>query len=135
MYTVVPTGLHAQVSEQCLRAGKHVLTTKPMDVNTANCKRLIKTAKETGCLLGVDFDMRMDEVTLSLKKALDEGWFGHLLSAQVSLYVTRTQEYYDENGAWRGTWKMDGGGAMCNQGIHEIDRMQYLLGMPKEYVP
>lgn len=131
MYTVVPTGLHAQVSEQCLRAGKHVLTTKPMDVNTANCKRLIKTAKETGCLLGVDFDMRMDEVTLSLKKALDEGWFGHLLSAQVSLYVTRTQEYYDENGAWRGTWKMDGGGAMCNQGIHEIDRMQYLLGMPK----
>ncbi len=131
MYIVVPTGMHADVSEQCLLAGKHVLTTKPMDINTANCRRLIKTARETGLLLGVDFDMRMEEVTLSLKKALDEGWFGHLLSAQISLYIKRTQEYYDENGAWRGTWRMDGGGAMCNQGIHEVDRMQFLLGMPK----
>lgn len=131
MYTVVPTGLHAEVSEKCLRAGKHVLTTKPMDVNSQNCRRLIQTARETGRLLGVDFDMRMDEVTLSLKKAIDEGWFGHLLSAQVTLFIRRTQEYYDENGAWRGTWRYDGGGAMCNQGVHEVDRMQYLLGMPK----
>lgn len=131
MYTVVPTGLHAEVSEKCLRAGKHVLTTKPMDVNSRNCRRLVKTAEESGRLFGVDFDMRMEEVTLSLKKAIEEGWFGHMLAAQVSLYVTRTQSYYDENGAWRGTWEMDGGGAMCNQGVHEIDRMQYLLGMPK----
>lgn len=57
MYTVVPTGLHGQVSEQCLRAEKHVLTTKPMDVSVENCLSMIKTAKETNRLLGVDFDI------------------------------------------------------------------------------
>lgn len=131
MYTVVPTGLHGQVSEQCLRAGKHVLTTKPMDVSVENCQSMIKTAKETGRLLGVDFDMRYDEHVLALKKAVENGWFGHLLSVHATLHIHRSQDYYDENGAWRGTWRYDGGGAMCNQGVHEIDVMQYILGMPK----
>ena len=131
MYTVLPTGLHGSVSEQCLRAGKHVLTTKPMDVTAANCRSLIETAKKSGKLLGVDFDLRQEEMTLSLKKAIDSGYFGHLLSAHSTLHILRTQEYYDENGAWRGTWRYDGGGAMCNQGVHEVDRLQYLLGMPK----
>jgi len=131
MYTVLPTGLHASVSEQCLRAGKHVLTTKPMDVSAANCRRLIEVARAKNRLLGVDFDLRQDEMTLSLKKAIDSGWFGHLLSAHATQHILRTQQYYDENGAWRGTWLYDGGGAMCNQGIHEVDRLLYLLGMPK----
>lgn len=131
MYTVVPTGLHGEVSERCLRAGKHVLTTKPMDVSAENCRSMIQTAKETGLLLGVDFDMRYDEETLRLKKAIQNGWFGHLLAANVTLNIHRTQAYYDENGAWRGTWRYDGGGAMCNQGIHEVDLLQYMFGMPK----
>ena len=131
MYTVLPTGLHASVSEQCLMAGKHVLTTKPMDVTVANCERLLRVAKEQKRLLGVDFDMRQDEMTLSLRKAVEKGWFGHLLSAHATLHILRTQAYYDENGAWRGTWLYDGGGAMCNQGVHEVDRLQFVLGMPK----
>ncbi|MDR1539206.1 MAG: Gfo/Idh/MocA family oxidoreductase [Clostridiales bacterium] len=131
MYTVVPTGLHASVSEQCLLAGKHVLTTKPMDVSAANCQRLIDCAKKGGRLLGVDYDMRQNEVQLSLKKALDNGYFGHMLLVSSSLKAWRSQEYYDENGAWRGTWELDGGGAMCNQGVHEIDRIYHLFGLPK----
>ena len=131
MYTVLPTGLHGQVSEQCLRAGKHVLTTKPMDVTVDNCRSLMDTAAQCGRHLGVDFDLRQDEMTLSLKKAVDNGWFGHLLSAHATLHIQRTQAYYDENGAWRGTWRYDGGGAMCNQGVHEVDRLQFLFGMPK----
>jgi predicted dehydrogenase/sugar phosphate isomerase/epimerase len=132
MYVVTPTGLHASVAEQCLRAGKHVLTTKPMDVSAENCRRLIDTAKQYKRLLGVDFDLRQDEITLSLKKAVDKGWFGRILSVYSSLYVQRSDSYFKENGGWRGTWKLDGGGAMCNQGVHEVDRLQFIAGMPKQ---
>jgi predicted dehydrogenase/sugar phosphate isomerase/epimerase len=131
MYVVTPTGLHAEVAEQCLRAGKHVLTTKPMDVSAENCRRLIETAKQCKRLLAVDFDLRQDEVNLSLKKAVDSGWFGRLLSINSSLYVQRQDPYFLENGGWRGTWRYDGGGAMCNQGVHEVDRLQFIAGMPK----
>jgi predicted dehydrogenase/sugar phosphate isomerase/epimerase len=131
MYVVTPTGLHAEVAVPCLEAGKHVLTTKPMDANTENCRRVINLAKQKNLLLGVDFDLRQDEQNLSLKKAIEAGWFGTLLSAYDSLAVQRLDDYYRENGGWRGTRKLDGGAAMSNQGIHEIDRLQFLCGMPR----
>jgi predicted dehydrogenase len=68
---------------------------------------------------------------MELVEASRRGWFGRVLSANVALYIKRTQKYYDENGAWRGTWRYDGGGAMCNQGVHEVDRLLEVLGMPK----
>ncbi len=132
MYVVTPTGLHCSVAEQCLDAGKHVLMTKPMDANTENCDSAIRKAKEKGLLLGVDFDIRQGLELPELKTAVEKGWFGRILYANMTLYVKRTQEYYDENGAWRGTWRYDGGGAMSNQGIHEIDFMQEILGIPEE---
>lgn len=131
MYVVTPTGSHAEVAIKCLEAGKHVLTTKPLDVCTANCDKLVAFAKEKGLLLGIDFDARQNPVFLEEKAAVDSGYFGKILSCSTNLYVTRTQAYYDENGGWRGTWRMDGGAAMCNQGVHEVDKMQALLGMPK----
>jgi predicted dehydrogenase/sugar phosphate isomerase/epimerase len=131
MYVVTPTGLHADVAVPCLNAGKHVLTTKPMDANAENCRRMINLAKQKNLLLGVDFDLRQDEQNLSLKKAIEAGWFGTLLSAYDSLTVQRLDDYYRENGGWRGTRKLDGGAAMSNQGIHEIDRLQFLCGIPR----
>jgi predicted dehydrogenase/sugar phosphate isomerase/epimerase len=131
MYVVTPTGLHAEVAVSCLDAGKHVLTTKPMDANAENCHRMINLAKRKNLLLGVDFDLRQDEQNLSLKKAIEAGWFGTLISAYDSLVVQRLDDYYRENGGWRGTRKLDGGAAMSNQGIHEIDRLQFLCGIPR----
>jgi predicted dehydrogenase/sugar phosphate isomerase/epimerase len=130
MYIVTPTGLHCSIAEQCLNAGKHVLTTKPMDVCTENCDRAISLAKEKGLLLGVDFDMRHTAQMMELVEASRRGWFGRILSANINLYIDRKQKYYDENGAWRGTWRYDGGGSMCNQGVHEIDRLLEVIGMP-----
>ncbi|MDR1507787.1 MAG: Gfo/Idh/MocA family oxidoreductase [Treponema sp.] len=131
VYVVTPTGLHGSVAEMALKAGKHVLTTKPMDVSAENCRRMIDLAKQKNLLLGVDFDLRQDEFNLSLKKAFEAGWFGRVLSLNDSLMVQRLDPYFLENGGWRGTWKFDGGGAMCNQGIHEVDRIQFLAGMPR----
>ena len=131
MYVVTPTGLHADVGLKCLEAGKHLLTTKPMDVTPEACQRMIDFAREKNLCLGVDFDIRHETSYLELKKAVAENWFGKILAVNSTLYVRRTQEYYDEKGGWRGTWRYDGGGSMMNQGIHEVDRLVSVFGMPK----
>lgn len=132
MYVVTPTGLHCSVANQCLDAGKHVLMTKPMDVNVQACEETIKKAQEKNLMLGLDFDFQFDAGMMALKTAVEDGYFGKLLSANIMLNVLRTDEYYAENGSWRGTWALDGGGAMSNQGVHEVQRLISLFGMPKE---
>jgi len=130
MYIVTPTGTHCDIAMECFRSGKHVLTTKPMDVTWQKCDEAIAMAKENGLLFGVDFDLHFRGPLSELKQAVDGGFFGKLKGANVILNIRRTQEYYDENGKWRGTWALDGGGAFSNQGIHEIDRLITILGVP-----
>ena len=130
MYIVTPTGMHCSIAEKCLEAGKHVLVTKPIDANVDNCSRAIQLAKEKGLLFGIDFDFHFDTELSDLKAALEKGFFGQVLSVNTILNILRTDEYYKENGEWRGTWKLDGGGAFSNQGIHEINRILTLFGRP-----
>ncbi len=133
MYIVTPTGTHCDLAMECFAAGKHVLTTKPMDVNYRKCDEAIAMAKEKGLLFGVDFDLHFRGPLTELKQAVDGGFFGEKITcANVTLNIRRSQKYYDENGKWRGTWAMDGGGAFSNQGIHEIDRLITILGVPDE---
>ncbi|MGI6635769.1 MAG: Gfo/Idh/MocA family oxidoreductase [Christensenellales bacterium] len=131
MYIVTPTGTHSDIAIQCLNAGKHVLTTKPMDVSVTACEAAISVAREKGLLLGVDWDERHRIRQLEIKATVEKGWFGKILSYNANLYINRSQEYYNENGGWRGTWSLDGGGALTNQGVHEVDRAITYMGMPK----
>ena len=131
MYVVTPTGAHMAVAMQCLKAGKHVLTTKPMDVSTAACDEAIRYAREHNLLFGVDWDERHRIRALLVRRTVESGWLGKILSYNVNLYIHRDQKYYDENGGWRGTFAMDGGGALTNQGVHEVDRAIMCLGMPR----
>ncbi|MBQ8324331.1 MAG: Gfo/Idh/MocA family oxidoreductase [Clostridia bacterium] len=131
MYIVTPTGTHCDIAEQCLRAGKHVLVTKPMDVTHQKCIRVTELAKELGLMLACDFDLHFRGALTELKNAVDDGFFGKLKSANMILNIRRPKEYFEENGHWRGTWALDGGGALSNQGIHEIDRILTVFGMPQ----
>ena len=130
MYIVTPTGTHCDIAEQCIMAGKHVLVTKPMDVSYEKCQRVADLAKEKGLLLACDFDLHFRGALTELKKAVEDGYFGKLKSANIILNIRRTTQYFEENGHWRGTFAMDGGGALSNQGIHEIDRILTVFGMP-----
>ena len=122
-----PSGLHAAQGIAAARRGIHVLTEKPIDVTVERADDLIRECDQAGVKLGVFFQDRVSPDCRRLKEMLDEGRLGKplLVTAHVRWY--RDPAYYGESN-WRGTWALDGGGAVMNQGIHTIDLVLWLLG-------
>ncbi|HCK09077.1 MAG TPA: hypothetical protein DHW45_04325 [Candidatus Latescibacteria bacterium] len=124
------TGNHGKVAEKALDAGKHVLTTKPMDANVENCDAMIAKADEKGLLLGVDFEMRHTPGFCALQKVIRDGHLGKLRAGNLHLKVQREKPYFEHNNAWRGTREFDGGGVLSNQSIHYVDMVAFSAGIP-----
>lgn len=122
-----PSGMHPDGAVAAARAGKHVVTEKPMAITLEGADRMIKACREAGVTLSVIFQYRFNRDALRMKKALGAGLFGRPVLGNALVHWHRTQEYYNEGG-WRGTWALDGGGALINQSIHAIDLLQWLLG-------
>jgi UDP-N-acetyl-2-amino-2-deoxyglucuronate dehydrogenase len=122
-----PSGAHAQGAIDALQAGKHVIVEKPMDVSLEACDRMIAAQQRSGRELAVISQHRFDAASQLVKELIDSGKLGKLFLATAEVKWWRTQEYYD-SGDWRGTWAMDGGGALMNQAIHTIDLIQWLVG-------
>ncbi|HPO15751.1 MAG TPA: Gfo/Idh/MocA family oxidoreductase [Candidatus Hydrogenedentes bacterium] len=126
----VPSGLRVDIAEACAAAGKHILSEKPLEINTERIDRIIRAADKAKVLLGCIFQSRFAEGTQQLLKAVQQGRFGKLVLGDAYIKWYRTQEYYAA-GKWRGTKKWDGGGALMNQGIHYIDLLLYFMGPVK----
>ncbi len=122
-----PSGRHADGAVKAMRAGKHVVVEKPMDVSLEACDRMIAAEDETGKTLAIISQHRFDAATVLVKDAIDSGKLGKIVLADATVKWWRTQNYYD-SGDWRGTWAMDGGGALMNQGVHTVDLLQWLTG-------
>ncbi len=122
-----PSGIHADGAVAALRAGKHVIVEKPMDVSLAACDRMIAAQRETGKKLTIISQHRFDMASRVVKEAIEAGKLGKIILATGSVKWWRTQNYYD-SGDWRGTWQWDGGGALMNQGVHTVDVLQWLAG-------
>jgi len=125
-----PSGLHAEHGIMAARAGKHVLSEKPLDVRTERVDALIAACQENKVMLGGIFQNRFSRAALKAKRIIDEGYLGEIIFASASCLWYRTQAYYD-SADWRGTWALDGG-VLSNQGIHFIDRLIWLAGMQPE---
>lgn len=123
----VPSGLHAEVGVQVAQGGKHVIVEKPIDVSLDAADRLIAACRRSGVKLTVISQHRFDPGVQEVRAALDAGRFGRLLLGDVVVKWYRTDEYYRSAG-WRGTWELDGGGALMNQGVHWVDVLQWLMG-------
>lgn len=123
----VPSGLHADIAIAAARAGKHCICEKPLDVTPQRCDRVIKAFAASGTVYGGIFQHRFADDCQRLKAAIDAGRLGRITLATCSTPWWRSQEYYD-SGDWRGTWRLDGGGALMNQGVHAIDLMLWLCG-------
>ena len=122
-----PSGAHMEPAIQAARAGKHVVVEKPLEVTLKRCDRIIDACDKAGVVLSTIFPSRFHESSQQVKRAIEKKRFGKLTVGDAYVKWYRTQEYYD-SGAWRGTWKLDGGGALMNQAIHSVDLLTWLMG-------
>ena len=122
-----PSGAHRDPAMEAAAAGKHVMIEKPLEVTTERCDQIIAACEQAGVQLGVTFQSRFLESAGLMKQAVNDGRFGKITMGDAYVKWFRTQEYYD-SGAWRGTWELDGGGALMNQAIHTVDLLLWLMG-------
>ncbi|HUT10051.1 MAG TPA: Gfo/Idh/MocA family oxidoreductase [Thermoguttaceae bacterium] len=122
-----PSGAHMEPAVAAARAGKHVIVEKPLEITLRRCDRIIRECEKAGVVLSTIFPSRFHESSIEMKRALDAGRFGRLTVGDAIVKWYRTQAYYD-SGDWRGTWELDGGGALMNQAIHSVDLLTWLMG-------
>ena len=122
-----PSGLHEGIVVKAAKAGKHVIVEKPIEVTLEKIDHMINACKDNGVKLAGIFNNRYREGNIFVKKAIDKGRFGNLINVNVFIRWYREPDYYLKSG-WRGTWSLDGGGALMNQGIHYVDLLLWLTG-------
>lgn len=122
-----PSGVHLESAVASAEAGKHVIVEKPLEVTLARCDEIIQACDEAGVRLCAIFNSRFAKGSQLLKRTIISGRFGTLNLGSAYIKWYRSQAYYD-SGGWRGTWGLDGGGALMNQSIHAIDLLQYFMG-------
>jgi UDP-N-acetyl-2-amino-2-deoxyglucuronate dehydrogenase len=126
-----PTGRHGEVAIEALQAGKHVIVEKPAEITVERTDQIIAAQHKAGTLVTVISQHRFDPATETTLAAIGRGELGRLTSGIASIDWWRGQSYYD-SGDWRGTWDLDGGGALMNQGVHTVDLLVAALGRPVE---
>lgn len=126
-----PSGQHAAQTIRAAEAGKHVLVEKPMAISMADADAMTAACEKHGVTLGVIFPNRTKPLFQAVHRAVKSGQLGELTLGLITLPFYRSQAYYDQ-AAWRGTWALDGGGILMNQGIHQIDLLTWFMGDPVE---
>jgi UDP-N-acetyl-2-amino-2-deoxyglucuronate dehydrogenase len=128
-----PSGLHLETALEAVEAGKHLLVEKPMEITPERVDRIIAAAARRGVRLSGVFQTRFQPVPRRLKEMVDAGLLGEIYSGSAYIKRYRTQEYFS-SGSWRGTWKLDGGGCLMNQGIHLVDLLLWFMGRAEEVI-
>jgi len=121
-----PSGLHSQQAIQIARAGRHVLTEKPMATKLEDGIAMVRACRDAGVKLFVVKQNRLNATVQQVKRAIEEGRFGRIYMSTVNVFWTRPQSYYDA-AKWRGRWDLDGG-AFMNQASHYVDLLDWLVG-------
>lgn len=124
-----PSGAHLEPALQAIRAGKHLIVEKPLEITVERVDTLLDEARTAKVKLAAIFQARLSRGAQALKQAIDSGRFGRLSLCSAYIKWHRSAAYYT---GWKGTLKMDGGGAVINQAIHAVDLLQWLAGMPAE---
>jgi len=122
-----PSGAHLEPAVAAAAAGKHVVVEKPLEITTERCDRIIEACARNTVKLCTIFPSRFGDANQALKSAIDGGRFGKLTLGETTCKWWRSQAYYDEGG-WKGTKALDGGGALMNQAIHNVDLLLWMMG-------
>ena len=121
-----PSGLHPQQAIQVARAGRHVLSEKPMATKFEEGMAMVRACRDAGVKLFVVKQNRLNATVQLVKRAIEQGRFGRIYLSTVNVFWTRPQSYYDA-AKWRGRWDLDGG-AFMNQASHYVDLLDWLVG-------
>lgn len=128
-----PSGLHLEVAEAAAKAGKHVFSEKPIEITKEKIDRMIQVCKDANVKLGCVFQMRTFANNKLARQIIGEGRLGKMVLCDAFMKYYRSPEYY-LSADWRGTWELDGGGALMNQGVHGIDLLLYMANSDVESV-
>jgi UDP-N-acetyl-2-amino-2-deoxyglucuronate dehydrogenase len=115
-----------QPLEICAQAGKHIQVQKPISTTLETARAMVETARKAGIQLGVVSQHRFDESSQFLRRAIDQGRLGKLLQCDCYVKWYRSPEYYSR--PIKGSWTTEGGGALINQAIHQVDILRWLAG-------
>lgn len=125
-----PSGEHFKHASLCIQYKVNVLVEKPIVLKLSEAKKLSELARNNNVRAWVVKQNRYNAAIQTVRRALDNGAFGTLVSASTRVRWHRDQNYYNQ-APWRGTWKQDGG-ILANQAIHHIDLIRWLCGKPKK---
>ena len=123
----LPSGLHYTAALKCIEYKKHIVIEKPISLTSRQAGEIIEAAERNGVFVTVISQLRYSNSAKKIKELVDSGKLGRITLGNAIMKYWRSPEYY-RNSPWRGTWEMDGGGALMNQGIHGIDLLQYFMG-------
>jgi UDP-N-acetyl-2-amino-2-deoxyglucuronate dehydrogenase len=122
-----PSGAHMEPAVAAAEAGKHVVVEKPLEITLERCDRIIEACERYRVKLCTIFPSRFADANQALKRAVEAGRFGRITLGETTCKWWRPQSYYDEGG-WKGTKALDGGGALMNQAIHNVDLLAWMMG-------
>lgn len=115
-----------QAVEAAAAAGKSIQVQKPISTNVETARKMIEAARKAGVVLGVVSQHRFDDSTAFVKKAIAQGRLGRILQADAYVKWWRDEAYYSR--PIKGSWKVEGGGALMNQAVHQVDVLNFLVG-------
>jgi predicted dehydrogenase len=124
-----PSGAHLEPALAAIRAGKHVVIEKPIEITPARADQILDAAEKAGVRVAPIFQGRFGDGARTVKAALDAGRLGRLVLGSAYVKWHRTAQYYT---GYRGSLGLDGGGAVINQAIHGLDLLQWFAGLPAE---
>lgn len=125
-----PSGMHADMACAAAENGVSVLSEKPLDITQQALAKMISVCRDKGVKLGGIFQRRTSPMWQAVRDIVQSGKLGKMVLGDAYLKYYRSPEYYASAG-WRGTWELDGGGALMNQGVHCIDLMYWIMGPVK----
>lgn len=127
VHVCLPHYLHPVATKYALEHGVHVLCEKPMSIKMEDALENVALAKKMNLRYGIIFQCRYNDASMFVKKRLDNGSLGKIISARVVLTWTRSDDYYSKSD-WKGTWDKEGGGVVIDQAIHSLDLANWFIG-------
>lgn len=126
-----PSFLHAPLGIQALEAGLHVMMEKPLACHKAEAERILAARQRDDQIVSIMLNQRTNPCYAKLKQWIEEGAIGKLQRVSWTMTNWFRPEIYFQSSTWRATWAGDGGGVLMNQCPHNLDVLQWLVGMPE----